>query len=177
MALSANMNVMLRTARRAGRLLVKVFGEASSAPIGLRIWRTYPPFEQMLDTGLVIMDRDDDRLDQNLEKELGTRDEFAAIAVSDGQYVLSFDVDSPADTNEELPGTLNIIRLAINQKLREERGLCYTVFAQAGAFADGAALYTSKICVTCHGADGAAPISAARSASMPAICTKVVAWE
>jgi len=27
-----------------------------------------------------------------------------------------------------------------------------------GAFADGAALYTSKICVTCHGADGAAPI-------------------
>ncbi len=101
--------------------LVKVFGEVSSAPIGLRIWRTYPPFEQMLDTGLVIMDRDDDRLDQNLEKELGTRDEFAAIAVSDGQYVLSFDVDSPADTNEELPGTLNIIRLAINQKLREER--------------------------------------------------------
>jgi len=27
-----------------------------------------------------------------------------------------------------------------------------------GAFADGGALYTSKICVTCHGADGAAPI-------------------
>lgn len=101
--------------------LVQVFGEATAAPIGLRVWRTYPPFEQMLDTGLVVMDRDDERLDQHLEKELGTREWFAAIAVADGQYVLSFDVDCPAEDSEELHGTLNIVRLAINQKLREER--------------------------------------------------------
>ena len=28
----------------------------------------------------------------------------------------------------------------------------------SNAFADGAALYTAKLCNTCHGADGAAPI-------------------
>jgi sigma-B regulation protein RsbU (phosphoserine phosphatase) len=101
--------------------LVKGFGEATTAPIGLRVWKTYPPFEVMLDTGIVVMKRDDDRLDQHLEKELGTREWFAAIAVSDGQYVLSFDVDSPGEDHEELHRTLNIVRLAVNQKLREER--------------------------------------------------------
>ncbi len=101
--------------------LVQGFGEANDAPIGLRVWKTYPPFEQMLDRGFVIMNRDDERLDQNLERELGTRECFAAIAVSDGQYVLSFDVETPGDDHEELHRTLNIIRLAVNQKLREER--------------------------------------------------------
>lgn len=103
--------------------LVEGFGAASGAPIGLRVWKTYPPFEQMLDTGLVIMSRDDERLDQHLERELGTRECFAAIAVADGSYVLSFDVEAPGDDHEELHRTLNIIRLAINQKLREERML------------------------------------------------------
>ncbi|MCU0304196.1 MAG: PP2C family protein-serine/threonine phosphatase [Thermoanaerobaculales bacterium] len=101
--------------------LVEGFGEANDAPIGLRVWRTYAPFEEMLDTGLVVMNRGDARLDQNLEKELGTREYFAAIAVADGQYVLSFDVDEPGEDSGELHGTLNIVRLAINQKLREER--------------------------------------------------------
>lgn len=101
--------------------LVMGFGEAVAAPIGLRVWKTYPPFEEMLETGIVIMARDDDRLDQNLERELGTRQCFAAVTVSDGQYVLSFDVDTPSDDHEELHRTLNIIRLAVNQKLREER--------------------------------------------------------
>jgi len=103
--------------------LVKGFGEASAAPIGLRVWKTYPPFEKMLETGIVIMSRDDERLDQNLEKELGTRECFAAITVSDGQYVLSFDVDTPDEDQEDLHRTLNIVRLAVNQKLREERML------------------------------------------------------
>ena len=101
--------------------LVKGFGEATTAPIGLRVWRTYPPFEEMLDTGIVVMNRDDERLDQHLEKELGTREWFAAITVSDGQYVLSFDVDCHNVDDDELHSTLNIIRLAVNQKLREER--------------------------------------------------------
>ncbi len=101
--------------------LVKGFGEATDAPIGLRVWRTYPPFEQMLETGIVVMNRDDDRLDQHLEKELGTREWFAAITVSNGEYVLSFDVDCRSADDEELHSTLNIIRLAVNQKLREER--------------------------------------------------------
>ena len=103
--------------------LVSTFGDLTKAPVGLRIWRTYPPFEQLLDTGAIVMAKDDPRLDQRLEEDLGTRDWFAAIAVADGQYVLSFDVEADQPSRDDLMSTLNIIRLAINQKLREERML------------------------------------------------------
>lgn len=101
--------------------LVSTFGEVTKAPLGLRVWRTYPPFEQLLDTGAVVMERTDPRLDQRLEAELGTRDCFAAVSVASGRYVLSFDVISDADHRDDLMATLNIVRLAINQKLREAR--------------------------------------------------------
>jgi len=101
--------------------LVKTFGDASKQPIGLRVWKTYPPFEQLLDVGSVVMNRDDPRLDQRLEADLGTRECFAAISVADARYVLSFDVEAPGEEQETLIATLNIIRLAFNQKLREER--------------------------------------------------------
>jgi sigma-B regulation protein RsbU (phosphoserine phosphatase) len=101
--------------------LVETFGEASKDPIGFRVWKTYPPFEQLLDVGSVVMRRDDPRLDQRLEADLGTREWFAAIAVADARYVLSFDVEPTGDDHEALVATLNIVRLAVNQKLREER--------------------------------------------------------
>jgi sigma-B regulation protein RsbU (phosphoserine phosphatase) len=101
--------------------LVETFGDASRDPIGLRVWKTYPPFEQLLDVGSVVMRRDDPRLDQRLETDLRTREWFAAIAVADARYVLSFDLESAGDDHENVVATLNIIRLAINQKLREER--------------------------------------------------------
>ena len=101
--------------------LVETFGDASREPIGLRVWRTYPPFDSLLDVGSVIMRRDDARLDQRLEADLGTREWFAAVAVADARYVLSFDVESVDDDHENLVSTLNIIRLAVNQKLREDR--------------------------------------------------------
>jgi len=103
--------------------LVSTFGDVGKAPIGLRVWRTYPPFDQLLDTGAIVMARDDPRLDQRLEEELGTRDWFAAISVASGQYVLSFDVQTDRVNCDDLIATLNIVRLAINQKLREERML------------------------------------------------------
>lgn len=103
--------------------LVSTFGDLTKAPVGLRIWRTYPPFEQLLDTGAIVMAKDDPRLDQRLEEDLGTRDWFAAIAVADGQYVLSFDVQTDQPSRDDLMATLNIIRLAVNLKLREERML------------------------------------------------------
>jgi sigma-B regulation protein RsbU (phosphoserine phosphatase) len=71
--------------------------------------------------GSVVMRRDDPRLDQRLEGDLGTREWFAAVAVADARYVLSFDVESADDDHENLVSTLNIIRLAVNQKLREDR--------------------------------------------------------
>jgi sigma-B regulation protein RsbU (phosphoserine phosphatase) len=101
--------------------LVETFGDASREPIGLRVWKTYPPFDRLLDVGSVIMRRDDSRLDQRLEADLGTREWFAAVAVADARYVLSFDVETVDDDHENLVSTLNIIRLAVNQKLREER--------------------------------------------------------
>ena len=101
--------------------LVDTFGDASREPIGLRVWKTYPPFERLLEVGSVVMRRDDSRLDQRLEADLGTRECFAAVAVADARYVLSFDVESVGDDHENLVATLNIIRLAINQKLREDR--------------------------------------------------------
>jgi sigma-B regulation protein RsbU (phosphoserine phosphatase) len=101
--------------------LVDTFGDASREPIGLRVWKTYPPFERLLEVGSVVMRRDDSRLDQRLEADLGTRECFAAVAVADARYVLSFDVESVGDDHENLVATLNIIRLAINPKLREDR--------------------------------------------------------
>ncbi|HOC44241.1 MAG TPA: PP2C family protein-serine/threonine phosphatase [Thermoanaerobaculales bacterium] len=101
--------------------LVTTFGDVAKAPLGLRIWRTYPPFEQLLDTGSLVMSRDDARLDQRLEADLGTRDWFAAVSVADGRFVLSFDILQGIEVRDDLIATLNIIRLAINQKLRDEQ--------------------------------------------------------
>ena len=41
--------------------------------------------------------------------------------MADGEYALSLDVVRPESDREDLLATLNIVRLAINQKLREER--------------------------------------------------------
>jgi cytochrome c len=37
-------------------------------------------------------------------------------------------------------------------------GIAFTVFANNAEAADGKALYTAKMCQTCHGAEGKAPI-------------------
>ena len=101
--------------------LVATFGQVTRAPLGLRIPRNYPPFEQLLDSGAELMRRADARLDPRLEAELGTRDWFAAIVVGDGAHVLSFDLDSRRETHDQVIATLNIIRLAVNQKLQAVR--------------------------------------------------------
>ena len=62
--------------------LVEIFGSASRDPIGLRVWKTYPPFDQILEVGSVVMRRDDPQLDQRLEADLGTGEWFAAVAVA-----------------------------------------------------------------------------------------------
>ncbi len=100
--------------------LVATFGEAAKSPIGLQVSRQYHPIERLLDECCVVMELSDTGLDRDLEAELGTRDQFAAIVVADGGYALSFDVVDPETNKEDLLATLNIVRLAINQKLREE---------------------------------------------------------
>ncbi len=101
--------------------LGQVFGTADSAPLGTRVPRDYAAIEAVLESGLVVMARSAPELDPDLEAQLGTRERFAAIAVADGDYLISFDVDHARGSTEDLQSSLNIVRLAVNQKLRQER--------------------------------------------------------
>jgi serine phosphatase RsbU (regulator of sigma subunit) len=101
--------------------LVVTFGTAEAAARGRRVSRHYAAIEAVLDSGLVVMDRNAPGLDPGVEAQLGTRERFAAIAVADGEFLISFDVGATHGDIEDLHASLNIIRLAINQKLRQER--------------------------------------------------------
>ncbi|HQT96173.1 MAG TPA: PP2C family protein-serine/threonine phosphatase [Thermoanaerobaculaceae bacterium] len=101
--------------------LVQVFGTADAGALGTSVPREYAAIEAVLDSGLVVMARNAPELDPSLEAHLGTRERFAAIAVADGDYLISFDVDPGRGSTEDLQSSLNIVRLAINQKLRQER--------------------------------------------------------
>jgi sigma-B regulation protein RsbU (phosphoserine phosphatase) len=101
--------------------LVQVFGTADPGALATRVPREYAAIEAVLDSGLVVMARNAPELDPSLEAHLGTRERFAAIAVADGDYLISFDVDPGRGSTEDLQSSLNIVRLAVNQKLRQER--------------------------------------------------------
>ena len=101
--------------------LVQVFGTADPAVVGTRVPPGYAPIEAVLDSGLVVMARNAPELDPALEAQLGTGERFAAVAVADGDYLISFDLDAARGSVEDLQSSLNIVRLAINQKLRQER--------------------------------------------------------
>jgi sigma-B regulation protein RsbU (phosphoserine phosphatase) len=101
--------------------LVQVFGTADQAPLGTHVPRDYAAIEAVLESGLVVMPRNAPELDPALEAQLGTHERFAAIAVADGDYLISFDVDPARGSTEDLQSSLNIVRLAVNQKLRQER--------------------------------------------------------
>src|SRR5215470_12058311 len=63
---------------------------------------------------------------EHFREDLGVRggrlyaDRFAAIAVGDEQYILSFSVD-PSTPEDDLMASLGILRHAVDQKLRQER--------------------------------------------------------
>ena len=101
--------------------LVDTFGSARGTPLGTRVPRSYVAIEAALDSGLVVMDRNAPELDPALEAQLGTRERFAAVSIADGEYLISFDVVPLQGNIEELRAPLNIVRLAINQKLQRER--------------------------------------------------------
>ena len=58
-------------------------------------------------------------VDAELERRLGA-ERFAAIAVGDDEYILSFTVD-PDAPEDDLLASLGILRLAVDQKLRQDR--------------------------------------------------------
>jgi phosphoserine phosphatase RsbU/P len=65
------------------------------------------------------MDLDAPGVDAALERRLGA-ERFAAIAVGDDAYILSFTVD-PTAPEDDLVASLGILRLAVDQKLRQDR--------------------------------------------------------
>jgi sigma-B regulation protein RsbU (phosphoserine phosphatase) len=104
--------------RDGGYELTRVFGGAIAAP-GIFVPDAYPPVQMVLDEGVVLLDLTAPGVDPEFEKRLGV-DRFAAIAVGDDQYILSFSVD-PVAANDDLIFSLGILRHAVDQKLREER--------------------------------------------------------
>ncbi|HUJ13091.1 MAG TPA: PP2C family protein-serine/threonine phosphatase [Thermoanaerobaculia bacterium] len=100
--------------------LVGRFGESGDAPLGIQVPNDYKPLELTLENGVVVMDPSDSGVDPILEQRLGTR-RFAAISVGDeNEHVVGFDV-SPELSREDILFSLNLVRYAINQRLREER--------------------------------------------------------
>jgi serine phosphatase RsbU (regulator of sigma subunit) len=113
--------------RDGGYELTRVFGGAVAAP-GIFVPDTYPPVQQVVDEGVVLMDLTAAGVDREFEQKLGV-DRFAAIAVGDDEYILSFSVD-PVAPNDDLMASLGILRHAVDQKLREERFLSVLIEAR-----------------------------------------------
>jgi len=102
-------------------VVVDTFGNADLARAGKRVPRRYAAIDAVLDSGIVVMDRNAPELDPELEAQLGVHERFAAVSVADGEFVISFDLVPGHGSIEELRAPLNIVRLAISQKLQRER--------------------------------------------------------
>lgn len=105
--------------RDGGYELTRTFGGVRPVAPGIFVPETYPPVQQVIDNGVVVMDLTAPGVDPEFEKTLDV-DRFAAIAVGDDQYILSFSVD-PGAPEEDLMASLGILRHAVDQKLRQDR--------------------------------------------------------
>ncbi len=108
--------------------LVGRFGASHDGELGIAVPRDYKPVQLAIENGIVVMDPSDPGYDPILEGKLGAR-RFAAIAVGDENYILSFNI-SPALSRDDVHFSLNLIRYAINQKLRAQRFESLIVEAQ-----------------------------------------------
>lgn len=100
-------------------LLVHRFGESGGGEMGIEVPLDYKPIEMTLENGVVVMNPDDPGIDPVLEEKIGAR-RFAAISVGDDEWILSFNVSDEL-SSEDIHFSLNLVRYAINQKLRTER--------------------------------------------------------
>jgi sigma-B regulation protein RsbU (phosphoserine phosphatase) len=96
--------------------LVARFGEAHDGELGIEVPKDYKPIELVTENGIVVMDPTDPGFDPVLEEKLGAQ-RFCAIAVGDDDFIIAFNV-SPSHRREDILFSLNLIRYAINQRLR-----------------------------------------------------------
>jgi len=102
-----------------GYELVRTFGNVPDVEPGVFVSQEYPPMARVVDEGVVVMDLTAPGVDPELERRLGA-ERFAAIAVGDDEYILAFSVD-PGAPEDDLVASLGILRLAVDQKLRQDR--------------------------------------------------------
>ena len=81
--------------RDGGYELIRTFGGATHVAAGVFVPNEYPPVQIVIDEGVTVMDRNAPGVDPEFEKRIGA-DRFAAIAVGNDQYILSFSVDPDA---------------------------------------------------------------------------------
>ncbi len=106
--------------RRGGQfVVVATFGDVREAVEGARLPVEYPPVEEVVQKGAILVERGDGSLDPRIEESLGV-EKFAAIRVGDEPYILAFDVAPDADRARIL-FSLGILRHSIDQRLRHER--------------------------------------------------------
>jgi serine phosphatase RsbU (regulator of sigma subunit) len=98
--------------------LVGRFGVSHDGALGITVPKDYKPIELVIENGTVVMGPGDPGFDPILESRIGAQ-RFAAIAVADENYLLSFDV-APALSRDDILFSLNLVRYAINQKLRAQ---------------------------------------------------------
>jgi phosphoserine phosphatase RsbU/P len=98
--------------------LMDRFGDSGEGELGILVPPDYRPMELAVEGGVVVMEPTDPGIDPILEQKLGAR-RFAAIAVGDEDYIISFDVSQESST-EDILFSLNIVRYSINQALRAQ---------------------------------------------------------
>ncbi|MGZ5441599.1 MAG: PP2C family protein-serine/threonine phosphatase [Thermoanaerobaculia bacterium] len=98
--------------------LVGRFGQQHEGELHIEVPKDYKPIELVLENGILVMDPTDPGFDPVLEGKLGAQ-RFCAISVGDEDYIMSFNV-SPALGREDILFSLNLIRYAINQKIRTQ---------------------------------------------------------
>ncbi len=105
--------------RDHGYEITRTFGQVKPVPSGLTVPLDYPPIEKVIDEGVVVLDLSAPGVDREFEEKIGA-DRFAAIAVGDDKFILSFSVD-PVAADEDLLVSLGILRHAVDQKIRQEK--------------------------------------------------------
>lgn len=109
-----------RIYQRTGKFykLIEILGNTIKIKPGFKVPANYIPIEQTLENGISLMDLSSPGVNVELEKSLGIS-QFAAISISDGQFIIAFSFKE-GSKREEIYQALNLLRHAINFRLREE---------------------------------------------------------